>query len=207
MTKKQSKQTTHQPSSDNFLDEDELEMVSSDRHAWTFDQVIMVAESIPQESKVIVTWTVPNFYHTTAILRALAEDYDVTVMLLVQAALEHGLSIFENKHAETITLLSNLERTALTNGTMHYFDHSFRIGFGRDVGRYPAVCTAPTAASLTDLSGRLRAAKRNIAGYCILLSLLTDTQMDSSARKALQDHSKKIELTIAMQKTLALNLI
>ena len=207
MTKKQSKQTTHQPSSDNFLDEDELEMVSSDRHAWTFDQVIMVTEPVPQDDKIVITWTVPNFYHTMAVIRALAADYDVSMTLLIQAALDHGLTMFEHKHSDTITLLSNLDRAALSNGTMQYFDHSFRIGFGRDVGRYPAIGTATTSTALTNLSGQMRASKRNLAGACILMSLCTDTQMPAAAHKELESHLKKIELTISVQKLVATNLI
>lgn len=205
MTKKQPKKSVE--TDDNFLDHDELEMVSSDRHAWAFDQIIMVAEPIPQDEKVMVTWTVPNFYHTVAVIRTLAEDYDVSITLLIQAALEHGVAMFEHKHSDTITFLSNLDRAALTNGTMRYFDHSFRIGFGRDVGKYPAICSAATSTALTNLSGQMRAAKRNVAGACILMSLCTDTQIPKEAYKELETHLKKIELTISVQKLVATSLI
>jgi len=206
MTKKQPKKSDD--SDDNFLDHDELEMVSSDRHAWTFDQVIMVAEDIPRDDRIMVTSTVPRYYHTVAIVRALASDYDVSMNLVFQAALEHGVAMFEHTYSDLLTLLENLERTAISNDTRDYFEHSVRVNFGRDdVGKYPVYCTPVTSAALTNMSGLLRSSKKDIAGAAILMSLLTDPNLDASSKTMLESKIRKIKLTLSLQKTVATNLI
>lgn len=190
-------------------DETDIEVTGvSDRlHEQSFDELLSVAQTIPEDERTVINWYAPDPKFTSATIRYLAKNLEVSFNLITQTALIHGFSIFQHKYSETLDLISGLDDAAVLGGNNKYFRHSgYRPIISEDAKRIPVRTDHPTSEALGDVAARLNTSRSHVAGVCILLSLSTSLALPDTATEKFAEHIAFFEVGLEMKQNINLKL-
>lgn len=189
-----------------FLDEDEIEGVSDHLHDWTFEQAVMVAAPIDKEDRTILNWYSPNGQRTPALIKKLADDYEVSYRLALQSAHAHGMAILTNANSEPITLMTGLQSQLAENFESGIFDETgkFKNCFVQSHYKMVVVTDFATADMLSDLSVVLRTPKVYLSTAAVLYSLRTSSEITQSTKDYFTKQLKSFESGLKTLQLLAL---
>jgi len=193
----------------NFLDNDEIQAVSSNLHDWTYDQVVVMGlPALASDERAPINWYCPNPLKVTKHMRVIGRQYDLSFSLVVQNAFAHGFAIALNKHHEVIDMMNALDDAATMNDSDDYFEHlTYKPILGRDVRRLVTVTDVATAELAGNNAAVLGTSRSHFAGYCILLSLITGDLVPESVKKELNKHILYFETGLKQYSRVASGLI
>jgi hypothetical protein len=193
----------------NFLDNDEIVGVSDHLHDWTLDQVMVLGlPALPTEERKPINWNCPEPLHTTKAIRQISRQYEVSFSVVVQNALAHGFPMFQHKHQNVISLISNLDDAAITSDSEDYVNHLvYKPTLGRDVRRLTTVTDIETSESMGNVAAIIGTSRAHLAGACILMSLCTGDLVPEVTIKRFEKHVKAFETGLRMYEIMATNLI
>jgi hypothetical protein len=188
---------------------DEVVGVSASLHDWTFDQVIVMGlPAIPSEERKLVNWHCPDPLFTTRALRYIGKQYDVSFSIIVQNALTHGFSIFQHKHSDIISLMSNLDDAAILNESESYVNHlTYKPIVGRDLQRMVTTTDIVSAELMGNIAAILGTSRVHLATVCILMSLCTGDLVPQQIQNKFQKHIASFETGLKMYQIMGTNLI